>query len=490
MNAHTHAPRLRDLAHEPPVVVDLDGTLSPSDSLWESVLRIVKRRPLDLFWLLLSLLQGRAAFKRRVAQRLGWSGESLPINDELLAFLKVRSENGCRLVLATAADQRIAHTVARQIGLFDAVLASDGAVNLKGKAKLQAIRRLVGEDFIYAGDSRADLPIWQAARGAVLVDVAPGVRRAVVAGGTPITGEFRRTPPGVRTWARALRLHQWTKNVLVAVPLLTAFSFTDPRAVLATVLAFIAFGLVASSTYLLNDLLDLDSDREHPRKRHRPMASGAISIPAALGAMVGLMAAGLAIAAALRPAFLACILAYTALTLLYSLLLKRHTMIDVIALASLYTLRIVAGAAAIAVPLSNWLLSFSVLIFLSLALVKRCAELIVMQQASKEQAAGRSYQVADLRVLWPMGAASAVAAVVVFGLFISAPETQARFAAPDFIWLAGLGVLYWVSRLWIRTSRGEMHDDPIVFALRDGVSRLTLAWIVGMFAVAHFWVWS
>lgn len=458
----------------PPLVVDLDGTLTPTDTLIESIISLLKQSPLYLFKLVLWLLNGRAAFKRQVASHSHFTPVHLPWRPELLAYLREQHAQNRRLVLATAADDSIAQVVAREIGLFDQVIASDGLRNLKGKAKLEAIQQAVGPRFVYAGDSVADLPIWQAAEAAILVGTSDAVRKAVVANGIRIEQEFVQARATWRVWARALRIHQWVKNFLIFVPLLTAFGFGDLGKCIAALLAFIAFSLAASATYIGNDLWDLDNDRQHPRKKSRPLASGLLSIPAALGAANLLLVTAFTIAMAVSPAFAGMLAGYTVLTVLYSWVLKQYVLVDVIMLALLYTLRVLAGAVAISVPISPWLLAFSVFTFFSLALVKRCAELVTLQHQGKRGSHGRDYQVSDLVVLWPLGIGASLCSVVVFGLFIGTPATQARYGNTDALWLVGIGLIYWFARLWIKTARGEMHDDPIVFALYDFGSRVAI----------------
>jgi 4-hydroxybenzoate polyprenyltransferase len=476
----THA----DALAAPPLVVDLDGTFTLTDTLWESLVRVVKHAPLTLLQFPLWLLTGRAGFKERVFANSGWDVQPLPLNPDLLRFLNEQPQDR-RIVLATAATEGIARAVVDHHRVFDDMVASDGHHNLKGEVKLKAIQERVGAHFSYAGDSRADVPIWNAASGAVLVGVSNGVRRALPSE-LPIEGDFERPKAGWPIWLKAIRVHQWAKNALVAVPLILGLQFTLATS-LRVLVAFIAFSLLASATYLVNDLWDLDSDRVHPRKRHRPLASGIIRIPQALLAALLLLASGLALAATLGIRFFALLVLYLVVTSVYSWVLKRYMMADVVTLASLYTLRILAGSVAIDVRVTSWLLAFSVFLFLSLALIKRCAELVALESRGEHGAAGRGYGVHDLRVLWPLGTSAAMSAVVVFGLFVSADETRQRFATPDLLWLAGLALVYWISRLWIKTSRGEMHDDPIVYALKNRNSRFTIALMFAIVMAAHWW---
>lgn len=468
------------------LVVDLDGTLTPCDSLVEGLLHVLRQRPLALAGLLPSLVQGRAAFKRAVSDAESLPAEALPYREDLLSYVRQERARGRRTVLATAADVRVAKSVSAHLSLFDDVLATKDGHNLKGKAKLQAIRDLVGPDFDYAGDSSADLPVWKGASGAILVGSGRHYRPSLEAE-VPVVAEFGEVPRvGFRAWAKALRLHQWLKNVLVFVPLFTGDSGFGVSALIAASMAFMAFSLLASATYLVNDLLDLPSDRLHPRKKNRPMAKGDISIPRALFAAFACLLVVVLLCLQLPLKFGLALLAYWLITTAYSVGIKRYVLLDVLTLAVLYTTRIIAGAAVLAIVVSPWLLAFSATVFLSLALVKRCSELVLMGRQGRSSTSGRDYNVGDLPVLQALGAASAVSAVVVFGLFISQPSTVQRYAHPEALWLAALALLYWLGRIWIKTSRGEMHDDPLVYTLLDRGCRMTLGVILIVSVAARF----
>jgi 4-hydroxybenzoate polyprenyltransferase len=470
-----------------PLVVDLDGTLTPTDTLIESVIQLLKHSPMHVLRLPFWLLKGRAAFKEKVSSNTTISAAHLPYREAFLAYLHIEKSKGRKIILATAAHSSIAKGVSAHLALFDDVLASEAGSNLKGNAKLKAIQESVGKAFVYAGDSRADVPIWNAAQAAILVgaslDLAKSVRQS-----TTIEHEFPKEAIGFSTWVKALRVHQWMKNMLLFVPLLTAFSFTDTAKIVAIIVAFISFSFAASATYIVNDLWDLESDRAHPRKKERPFASAKIPILYGLTVAGCLLTLAFVLASAVSQAFFLMLLLYVILTSAYSLVLKEYVLVDVIMLSLLYTLRILAGSMAIGIATSSWLLAFSVFMFLSLALVKRCSELVSLEQTGKVAARGRDYRVTDLIVLWPLGVTSAMSAVVVFGLFISAPDTQARYATPVLLWLVAIGLIYWLARLWVKTSRGEMHDDPVVYALRDRGSRITVIIMGVLLLTAHFLV--
>lgn len=473
----------------PPLVVDLDGTLTSTDTLHESLIQLVKQSPLILFRLPLALFNDKAAFKDEIATHTHIDPSQLPYRQDLIDYLWAEKAKGRQLILATAAHASIAKKVAQHLGLFDQVLATEAGHNLKGVAKLQSIRAKVGENFSYAGDSKADLPIWKAASSAILVgtDVTTTnqVKRI-----TTVEQEFPKEQTNLKVWLRALRVHQWLKNLLLFVPLLTAFLFQDVGKLVTMFIAFLAFSLAASGTYILNDLWDLDSDRRHPRKRSRPLASAQIPIHIGVAMSIGALALAFTLSTFVSLGFVLMLLLYVVLTSAYSWILKTYVLIDVLLLSLLYTLRILAGSVAVAIPVSSWLLAFSVFIFLSLALVKRCAELVLLKEAGKEGTRGRDYQVSDLVVLWPMGVGAALSAVVVFGLFINAPETRARYATPQLLWLVAIVLMYWLGRLWIKTSRGEMHDDPIVFVVRDRGSRNAVILMFAVVMIAHAANWG
>lgn len=471
--------------HRLPLVIDLDGTLTPTDTLIESVINVVKRSPLQLLRFPAWLLKGRARFKEAIAAHTCFSPSSLPYHEPLLEYLREEKETGRQIILATAAHKSIADKVSTYLGLFDETIATEADNNLKGAAKLQAIQKNIGTSFVYAGDSHADLPIWKAANAAILVGVTPqtaaAVRREV-----PVEREFNKESAGFGVWLRALRVHQWLKNSLLFVPLLTAFSFLEVEKLATMAVAFLAFSFAASATYIVNDLWDLENDRAHPRKRLRPFASSELPIAHGLAVAGGTLVVALAMAFAVSKGFFLMLLFYLVLTSAYSWALKEYVLLDVLMLSVLYTLRIFAGSVAIDIAVSSWLLAFSAFLFLSLALVKRCAELIWLDESGARVTRGRDYRVTDLVVLWPLGVGSALSAVVVFGLFISAPETQTRYATPQLLWLAAIGLTYWLGRLWIKTSRGEMHDDPVVYAIKDFGSRTTVSCIIFIVLIAHF----
>lgn len=473
-----------DSTNEPPLFVDLDGTLIKSDLLIESFFALAVKDRWSLFQVPYWLLKGKAHLKEQIAVRVELSPQLLPFNSDFLDFLRGEASRGRHLVLATASDRKLAHAVAGHLGIFQSVLASDGRSNMAGEFKLKAMQQAAARGrFDYAGNARVDLKIWPHARQAIVVNPESGVEDAArrTSNVQQVFDNASRSP---LRYLKAMRVHQWLKNLLVFVPLLTAHVWNDTTAILHALQAFLAFGLCASSVYLLNDLLDLPSDRAHPRKRMRPFAAGDIPLLHGLWLMPALLLAGIAVAATLPRLFLMSLFAYLAFTLAYSMYLKTYVLIDVMVLAGLYTLRVISGAFAIEVKATFWLLAFSMCVFLSLALVKRCSELISLAKINRSQATGRDYNIDDLSFLGSMGTASGYLSVLVLALFINSPDVAARYARVEILWLLCPLVLYWVSRLWMKTMRGEMDDDPIVFTLRDRGSRLVILASVVVVVVA------
>jgi 4-hydroxybenzoate polyprenyltransferase/phosphoserine phosphatase len=467
-------------AGEPPIYVDLDGTLIHSDLLWESLLSALRRDPLAAVSGLARLAEGKAAMKRALAGAGAVEAGTLPFNAPFVDWLRAQADAGRQVWLATAAERRLAEEVAGHLGFFAGVLASDGRRNLKGPHKLAAIREHCGGGaFVYCGNGPEDVEIFAAASQAVVVAASPAVESAARTR-AQVWEVFPRGAGGWRAWAAAVRPHQWLKNLLVFVPLLTSFRLDDAASVLAALGAFVCFGLVASGGYLVNDLLDLAADRRHPTKHRRPFASGRLPVPAGVLAAAVLFLAGLGGASMVSPGLAAWLAGYGILTLAYSVAIKRLAVFDLIALAALYTIRILAGGAAIGVEVSFWLLAFSVFLFFSLATVKRCAELVSMRARDVDRAKGRDYRASDLEVLKSLGTATSVAAVLVLALYVESAEIAHRYAAPRLLWLMLVALLAWLAHLWIVTARGGMHDDPLVFALRDRTSR----WLVGAMIAA------
>jgi 4-hydroxybenzoate polyprenyltransferase/beta-phosphoglucomutase-like phosphatase (HAD superfamily) len=459
-----------------PVFVDLDGTLVHTDLLVESALRFVLRHPFRSPILLLWLLAGKAHLKSELARRVELDAATLPYNAPLLAHLTELAGRGVPIYLATGANIRYASAVAAHLGIFESVLASDAGNSLSGANKLRAIRQASPQRFIYAGNHPVDLPIWAASAGALVVGAPASVERKVRAHGIPILGSFSR--PGALPWAllRALRPHQWLKNLLVFLPLLPiAGSVELLPALMQTILAFIAFSLCASAVYVINDLSDLNADRSHPRKCMRPFAAGQVPLQLGIVGAPALLLASALIAFGVGVLFAGVLAVYFVLTLAYTFTLKRFALVDVLVLAILYTLRVLSGAAAIQVPPSFWILAFSLFLFFSLALAKRYVELHTFRGADKPGANGRGYVTGDMPALQTMGIASGYLAVMVVALYINSPDVTGRYGHVSVLWGLGPLLMLWVSRVWLKAIRCEMHDDPLVFALKDRVSLVATA---------------
>ncbi|WP_202840106.1 UbiA family prenyltransferase [Luteimonas saliphila] len=453
--------------------MDLDGTLLRTDLLHESILLLLRVKPLCLFLLPFWLFRGKARLKREVARRVRIDAAFLPYDPRVIEYL--RTTKARPRVLCTAADELLARPVADHLQLFELTLASDGQRNLEGRAKAEALVERFGErGFDYTGNSPADMFVWPHARRARVVNAPTALARRAAAV-TEVESHWPSTASRPAAWLKAIRPHQWLKNLLVLAPLLAAHRFTDPVAASQALLAFAAFSLCASGVYLLNDLLDLPSDRRHPRKRQRPFAAGALPVLHGLIAAPLLAASGFALAWLCSPAFLLVLVVYYSATLAYSLHFKTVHMLDVLLLAGLYTIRIVGGAVAIGVPLSFWLLAFSMFLFLSLAMLKRYTELHGLSTAGITQAAGRGYAGDDLPLLQSLGGSAGYLAVLVLALYINSAESVELYSRPQLLWLLCPLLLYWVSRAWSLVRRGRMHDDPVVFAATDRVSLVVAA---------------
>lgn len=455
---------------EYPLCVDLDGTLIHADMLHETVLGLIKVAPLSVFRLPFWLLSGKAEFKRRVAGRVEFDPASLPYNVDFVDWLRQHHAQGRRLILCTASDRSIAEPIAMQIGVFDEVMASDGAVNLAGANKAEALVERFGErGFDYAGNSSADLAVWEHARRAIVVNASSQLQSDAEAC-AEVEQVFEGLNSGFAVWRKVLRVHQWLKNLLLFVPLFAAHRIGDGEAWLALLLAFLSFSLCASAVYIANDLLDLESDRQHPRKCRRPFAAGVVPVWHGVLLAPVLLAASLLVATPVGSAFLAWLVAYFAVTCLYSIKLKQLVLVDCLTLALLYTLRIVAGAAAVAMTLSFWLLAFSVFLFMSLAFVKRFAELQVQLLHGKHKAAGRGYVTDDAPLVQLLGIAAGFSSVLVLALYLNSEDVLRLYQNPYWVWGNVPVLLFWISWVWLLAHRGEMHDDPLIFAVKDKAS--------------------
>jgi 4-hydroxybenzoate polyprenyltransferase/phosphoserine phosphatase len=459
-------------ALRPVLCVDLDGTLIRGNVLWECVLAVLKTHPSALLQVPFWLLSGRAALKRQLAARGHLDPARLPYRQQVVDFLRQEKSAGRRIALVTAADRELAESVARYLGLFDEVHASDGQVNLKGanKAGLLA-ERFAETGFDYIGDSAADVEVWRNSRAAYVVGTEARVEQAAAV--TEVKGtileERASARASFRTWISALRGHHWAKNLLLFLPLALSHNLAfEP--VLRTLAGFALFGFCASGLYILNDLLDLHSDREHPWKKGRPFAAGEISIAEGLLASFVLLSAAAGMGFLLDVQFGLALLGYAALTMLYSLYLKKIALLDVFVLSSFYSFRILAGALISGTPLSQWFLAFSMFFFLSLAMAKRYSELLHASDLVRVGNSGRGYHTGDRELLLSLGVGSSFAAVVIFSLYVHSPEVRLLYSSPESLFLLCPIVLYWLSRTWLMAHRGELKEDPVTLAIRDPVS--------------------
>jgi HAD superfamily hydrolase (TIGR01549 family) len=454
------------------IFVDLDGTLVRTDMFFESILQLIKRNPINLVRIVIWILQGRAIAKEKIANLVEVDAENLPYESSLIEYLREKKAQGKNLILATASHRIWAEKVSSYLGIFDHVIATDSQNNLKGKRKLAAIRAHIGDaEFSYCGDSAADRPIWSEASQNVFVD-APHKDVAAAQSQNKAERIIISDQSAARAFIREMRIHQYAKNALIFVPLFTAHHYQDLTLLSNVALAFVCFSLCASGVYFLNDLLDLEADRVHAKKRFRPLASGdlPISLGIAGAILLPVLAFGLA-GTFLNLAFIAVLAAYFLLTNAYSFFLKRVSTADVMTLAVLYTLRVVAGAAAAGIALSSWLMAFSVFVFVSLAYLQRYIEVAALSEAV-DKVHGRGYSAADSETMFSLGIANITASVLVLALYINSEEVTVLYQSPIILWLLCLLMLYWGNRIWVGARRGKIADDPVVFAIKDKVSRL------------------
>jgi 4-hydroxybenzoate polyprenyltransferase len=464
-----------------PLCVDLDGTLVKSDTLVDSTLALARQHPAALLQLPGWLAQGKAALKRHITSAVALDVAHLPYNRELMQYLEQQHAQGRPIYLATAADTALAERVAAHLGIFAGVLGSDGTVNLAGRNKLAAFQSRFGDNFCYIGNASPDLALLSACQEPMVANPLSGLstklRRAKV---VPVR-TFTDRASSLKAWLKAIRLHQWAKNILIFLPVLLAHNW-NPGLIAASLVAFLSFGLCASATYIVNDLLDLEADRKHLKKRRRPFAAGDLSAIHGVLVVAAFLLASVVLAVllpqivrlispshALRHplGFLMWLSIYAVTTSAYSFRLKRAVLVDVIVLSGLYTIRIIAGAAATGIPISPWLAAFSIFFFLSLAFVKRFAELESLRLRGAAPANGRGYLISDIEQLRSFGSSSGYVSVFVLTLYISNLSTANLYSHTTRLWLLLPVLLLWISRLWLLASRGELDEDPVVYAITD-----------------------
>lgn len=452
----------------PVLCVDLDGTLIRGNLLWECILALLKSKPGSLFLLPFWLVWGPAFLKHQLASRVVLDPSRLPYRQDVLDLVRQQRLAGRRIALVTAADVGLAQSISNYLGFFDEVHASDGRRNLKGATKGAFLaEHFSATGFEYVGDSAADLKVWSRARGAYVIGTEARAKQAATL--TTVKAVFLDSPASLGTWVNALRGPHWAKNLLLFLPLALSHSLAVEPA-LRTAIGFVLYGFCASGLYILNDLLDLHSDREHPWKKDRPFAAGKLSISEGILVSFTLLGTALGLGFLLYPAFGLALLGYAALTMLYSLYLKKIALLDVFVLSSFYSFRILAGALISATPLSQWFLAFSMFFFLSLAMAKRYSELLHANDLVASGNSGRGYHVNDRELLLSFGVGSSFASVIILSLYVHSPDVRLLYSSPEWLLLLCPIVLYWLGRTWLLAHRGELKEDPVTLAIRDRVS--------------------
>jgi 4-hydroxybenzoate polyprenyltransferase/phosphoserine phosphatase len=469
-----------------PLCIDLDGTLVSTDTLHESLLIAVRRKPSLLFRLPFWLARGKAGFKRRLTAEASLDCSLLPYRPDLLEWLREQKSEGRRLYLVTASDQSVADSVSSHLSpLFDEAWGSDGSRNLSGSRKQTfLVERFGDHGFDYAGDAASDMAVWNSARKPIVAGASSDLE-AEVEERFPDSKVFPAPPFRLRTIAQAVRVQQWVKNVLVFTVLLASHRLLDTSLWMPALLSFFALSFCASSIYVINDLLDLESDRKHPKKRKRPFASGALPVAAGVAIAPFFLAAALVLSFWLPPSARLILAVYPIVSVIYSFYLKRKPLVDVFTLSALYTIRVLLGAAATGILCSQWLMGFSSFLFLSLAFSKRASELIGLQQRHATAVSGRAYFVWDLVAVQSAGIASCFTAGIVLTLYIQSPEVRQLYLEPHWLWFVVFGVIFWLLRIWLVASRGQLDEDPVLFAVRDPVSYFLFAAFAMAIALAR-----
>ncbi len=460
--------------NQTPLCVDLDGTLIAGDLLLESLFALLRQNILYLFLFPFWLIKGKAYFKEQIASRVELDPVALPYRENVLKFLRQEKANGRFLVLATASHKKLALQVADHLRLFEEVLASEGNVNLKGETKLKFLEeRFSHTGFDYIGDSWADLPLWEKAKNAYLVEPSDRLLKKTESYCHP-KQVFRTNQRKTKPMMKLMRPHQWVKNLLLFAPIVLAHQVSNLQLLATVGMAFFAFSFCASAVYILNDLMDLQSDRHHPWKKRRPLASGAVSIPHAIILFFGLIITGIGFTLIFHPLeFTAMILVYLLVTSAYSFYLKRQPIVDVFVLAGLYTLRILSGGVAAGIAVTPWLIAFSMFFFISLALVKRYSELARAEEENSTKLSHRGYQIEDMALILAVGPASGFMAVITMCLYMNAKDVLILYHSPMLLWIISFILFFWITRVWFLARRRLLDEDPVVFATKDPVSYLS-----------------
>lgn len=455
---------------ERPLCVDAQGALIRGNPIWEAWFALLRQRPASAIGALLKRCLGsNVEFTNYLSTLATFEAAELPYDETVLDRLKRAKADGRPITLASSLPEPWTRQIAAHLGLFDTLLAGDGQAGGRAWMSPTLTALYGGKAFDYVGS--ADSPVWPHAHGGIVIAPEGSEARAERCCPDPDDLIIRRRASW-RTWLRQIRMHQWLKNLLIYVPLVASRNVGDPRMAAAATAGFLAFGCVASASYILNDLLDLPHDRHHPTKRHRPLAAGMLSVPAAVAVMGGLFTAGGLLASVLPVEFAGALLLYLCGTLAYSLFLKRCAPLDAFTLAGLYTVRVLAGNAVTGLPPSFWLLAFSIFLFLSLAMAKRHAELLRLGATGESATHGRGYLLADREMVSQLGVGSGYVSVLVLALYFNSPKAALLYGRPEVLWLLCVLLLYWITRLWLVAHRGQLDDDPVVFAIRDPISRV------------------
>lgn len=463
-----------------PLVVDLDGTLTQADTLHETLLDLIKRSPGCLVLIPYWLCRGKAYFKEQIAIRAQLNVDLLPFNKEFVQWLQEEKTKGRYLILCTAANKKIAEIVSKKINLFDEIISSDDKTNIAGDAKAALLNQRFGSKrYDYAGNSKVDLRVWKHANtGVVVTNSQILINKAKVL--TQISKVFQVKKNSLLDYAKFIRLHQWLKNLLLFVPIIAAHELSNTHKWTLLIAAFFSFSLCASFVYILNDLFDVENDRNHPKKCERLLANGQISIPRATLIAICLLLLSIIIAMYLAPEFQLCLLVYFSVTCLYTIVVKRVAIFDCLVLAFLYTLRIISGVVLVGDPLSFWLLAFSLFLFLSLAFVKRYAELALGIHRADRNISGRGYITSDAPLIQIMGVVAGYISVLILALYLNSEAVLKLYRSPQTIWFGVCILLFWISWVWMQAQRGKMNDDPLIFAIKDRASVMSGVLFMGV----------
>ncbi|WP_284163564.1 UbiA family prenyltransferase [Frigidibacter sp. SD6-1] len=467
-----------------PLVLDVDGTFLKTDMLWECFWAGLGRHPLATLKAALRHFSSPAMLKAELAALAGIRTDLLPVNPEVAELALNSRVAGREVILASGSDESLVRRLAAEYGLSDRVFASDGQTNLVSRAKAAALTAALGEGgFDYAGNEARDMAIWEKSDHALIIGHTSSAR-ALAAQGRNVVELSRPHRPAALL--KALRPHQWVKNALLILPMIAAHRF-DLATLIPILWAIAAFSAAASSIYIVNDLLDLEADRLHPTKKNRPFASGTVPIQWGMVAFLILASAALGIAAALNVGFLAVVVLYMVTSLAYSLKLKRMRWVDVATLAALYTIRVIAGAAAAQVYVSIYMLIFIFPIFITLGCVKRLTELTLA--TSDERLPGRGYGRPDRGDLLNVAGLGTAGALLIFFLYSLSAQGRELYPTTWILWLAMIPMAVWLVRMVLLGWFGKQDYDPIVFAMRDkfGIGLLMIIlslmfWAAGLWA--------